>query len=280
MVYWRRYKPTVPKPVEDGIKARTRRGEFGETRIGKKWVEVLESFGKRWSNRLPRGRRYARRGQVVDYQIDKGQVTAQVQGSRKNPYKVIIKLKVFSKKSWMKIEEEISSLPLYQATFNSGKIPHQFEEYLSSLGLCLIPEKPEELTTSCSCPDIANPCKHIAAVCYLLGEAFDENPLLLLQIRGKSEKELLANLDQEADEKGEEEAGQQEPIPPDLSINRFWQPGEALSQVKTKPEPPKVDHAVLRLLGTPKFIPNTKKYRESLEKAYQIITQKSLDQSP
>ena len=84
---WRYYKPSRPREVKNGIKAKTKRGKsFGDTWWSKRWVSVLDSFG--WDNRLQRGRSYARRGQVIDLDIQRGIVISNVQGSRRKPYQL------------------------------------------------------------------------------------------------------------------------------------------------------------------------------------------------
>ncbi len=278
MGYWRNFEYTTPKPVEDGIKARTRRGKFGESRIGKRWIEVLESFGK--SNRLERGRRYARKGQVREVNIDRGQVTAEVQGSRSDPYMVSIELEPYSERTWEEVIDEISSVPLYYAAFSSGSVPEEFIEVLSHHDLALTPKQPGELNTHCSCPDSANPCKHIAAVYYLLGEAFDEDPFQLIKIRGKTREELLESLSVNVKTRKAEEPSPQTPeTPMDTDPDKFWKPGA---------EPPSIDEvnlpgqiqgepAILKLLGVPQFLPKSKKYRRSLKKAYRLVSGSDLE---
>lgn len=273
MGYWKNFEYTTPKPVEDGIKARTRRGEFGESQIGKRWIEVLESFGK--SNRLQRGRRYARKGQVREVKVDKGEVTAEVQGSRSEPYMVMIELEPYPEQSWEGIIDEISSVPLYYAAFSSGSVPEDFHEVLAGYDLSLTPKDQDELNTRCSCPDSANPCKHIAAVYYLLGETFDEDPFQLTKIRGKTREELLEALSGTGLAQDPEEPSSPPPETPlDTDPEKFWKPGPELpsanslnSNHRTQDEP-----AVLKLLGVPQFLPTSKKYRRSLEEAYRLVT--------
>lgn len=273
MEYWKNFEYTTPKPVEDGIKARTRRGEFGESQIGKRWIEVLESFGK--SNRLQRGRRYARKGQVREVNIDKGEVTAEVQGSRSEPYKVKIDLEPYPEQSWEDIINEITSVPLYYAAFSSGSVPEDFHETLASYDLSLAPKDQDELNTRCSCPDSANPCKHIAAVYYLLGETFDEDPFQLTKIRGRTREELLEALSGSGSTLDAEGPGSPPPETPlDTSPEKFWKPGPELPSTdsldlnhRTQGEP-----AILKLLGVPQFLPNSKKYRRSLGEAYRLAS--------
>jgi len=274
MGYWKNFEYTTPKPVEDGIKARTRRGDFGESQIGKRWIKVLESFGK--SNRLQRGRRYARKGQVREVNINKGEATAEVQGSRSEPYMVMIELEPYSEQSWEAIIDEISSVPLYYAAFSSGSVPEDFHEILTDYDLSLTPKNQGELNTRCSCPDSANPCKHIAAVYYLLGETFDEDPFQLTKIRGRTREELLEALSGSGSTREPEEPGSPPPETPlDTDPEKFWKPGPELPSTdslnlnhRTQGEP-----AVLKLLGVPQFLPNSKKYRRSLEEGYRLVSE-------
>lgn len=268
--YWRHFKKTTPKPVKDGIKARSRRGDFGESWVGKSWIEVLESFGR--SNRLRRGKRYARKGQVCEYKIEKGKVSAQVQGSRSEPYKVEIELDPFTQEDWKQIEEEIKSIPLYYAAFKAGKVPVDFREIMNENGFSLTPESPDDLTTRCSCPDIANPCKHIAAVYYLLGEAFDENPFLLLKIRGRTREELLKVVSSHQRKTTSPPQPQPDP-PPDTSPDKFWKPSQDMTETSSTLRQAPVQNAILKLLGPPQFLPQTKKYRRSLREAYRIASE-------
>jgi len=273
MGYWKNFEYTTPKPVEDGIKARTRRGEFGESQIGRRWIEVLESFGK--SNRLERGRRYARKGQVRELNIDKGEVTAEVQGSRSEPYKVAMELEPYSEGTWKEVIDEISSVPLYYAAFSAGSVPDDFHEVLAGYDLSLAPRDEDALNTRCSCPDSANPCKHIAAVYYLLGETFDEDPFQLTRIRGRTRKELLEALSEAGLTRDVEETSSPPPETPlDTDPEKFWKPGPELPSVddltfdhKARGEP-----AILKLLGVPLFLPSSKKYRQSLHEAYRIVS--------
>ncbi len=96
------YTPAKPKEVKDGIKLQTNR--LGNTWSSKRWIDVLSSFG--WENRLSRGRQYAKRGQVVNFDLKEGAVTAQVQGTQSQPYSVTIELKTLSQEEWDKVLEK------------------------------------------------------------------------------------------------------------------------------------------------------------------------------
>jgi len=181
--------PSVPRKVKGGIKARSKRGAFGESWWAQRWVQVLESF--HLGARLTRGRTYARKGQVTDIQIEEGRVTAQVQGSRPRPYSVSIKVKTLSGAQWKKVAGRLGKEALYAAKLLAGEIPRDIEAVFAEAGITLFPSQSRNLTTECSCPDWSNPCKHIAAVYYLLGEEFDRDPFLIFRLRGMTRDGLV-----------------------------------------------------------------------------------------
>src|SRR5659263_108254 len=175
--FWGGYTPSKPIKVEGGIKAKSKGGCIGDTWWSKRWVSVLESFG--WSNRLERGRRYARGGQVIGFKLLPGKVTASVQGSTPKPYSVLIEVKSFSEAEWEKAIEEMSEKAVFAAKLLAGEMPQNIEEAFKSAGMSLFPASSKDIKTDCSCPDSANPCKHIAAVYYILAEEFDRDPFML-----------------------------------------------------------------------------------------------------
>lgn len=192
---WRRYSyyeffpRSVPRKAKGGIKAQSKRGTFGESWWAKRWIAVLESFDI--GARLDRGRSYARRGQVLDVEVKKGRVTAKVQGSRPTPYDISIAVKTLSSADWKKLANVLSGQAVFAAKLLAGEMPQDIEKAFKDTGLSLFPEKLRDLTTECSCPDWSNPCKHIAAVYYLLGEEFDRDPFLLFKLRGMTRQELV-----------------------------------------------------------------------------------------
>jgi uncharacterized Zn finger protein len=178
-----------PRRAKGGIKSQSRRGSFGESWWARRWIEVLESFDV--GGRLGRGRSYARQGQVLSIDIHKGSVAASVQGSQRSPYKVTIDVKPLSADAWRRVARKLSQQAIFSAKLMAGEMPQEFEDVFQSARLSLFPQRAKDLTTDCSCPDWSNPCKHIAAVYYLIGEQFDKDPFLLLRLRGIERKELL-----------------------------------------------------------------------------------------
>ena len=187
---WDRYERSGPRAAEGGIKAKSRRGAIGDTWWSKRFVAVLESFGM--GTRLARGKRYARSGQVMDLQVASQQVTARVQGSRKKPYEVSLVLRAFDDDEWDAVIEVLAGEAIYAAQLLAGEMPEPIEDAFAAVGLSLFPESKSGLQTTCSCPDWANPCKHLAATLFILAERFDEDPFQILAWRGRDREALLA----------------------------------------------------------------------------------------
>lgn len=284
---WQFFPASVPRPAQGGIKARSQRGSIGSTWWGKRWIQVLEGFG--WSNRLQRGRRYARMGQVLDFRLAPGVVEAKVQGSRPAPYRVRIALRPLRDPQWEKVSARLSERSGFTAQLLAGEMPDGIEEVFSSAHVPLFPEKDEDFEADCSCPDWANPCKHIAAVHYILGEAFDRDPFLLLALRGRPKDHLLTDLRQHRSGKERVPGPPAGPPAPTLgplgpaldplpvSPTSFWGVPSGIAQLPVAIHPPKVPDAVLRRLGEPAFLRGSPKVYEALEQAYRVIGQRALD---
>lgn len=185
---WHTHYVSVPRRARGGIRARSKRGSFGEKWWSRRWVEYLENIGA--GSRLGRGRNYARLGQVLDIRISPGEVTAKVQGSRVRPYRVAIRMKILSPAQWRKVAGLVARRPLLAAKLLAGEMPPEIDDIFAEAKLALFPAGGRDLLTDCSCPDWENPCKHIAAVYYLLGEEFDRDPFLIFRLRGIERQEL------------------------------------------------------------------------------------------
>src|SRR6185295_4427864 len=229
-----------PKEARGGIKAHSRRGAFGQSWWARRWLDVLERL--ELGGRLTRGRSYARRGQVLDIKIEEGNVRASVQGSRTEPYVITIRVRPLSSAEWSKVGESLRGKARFAAKLLASEMPEDVEDAFKGTGVSLFPARRAELATECSCPDWANPCKHIAAVYYLLGEEFDRDPFLIFQLRGLSREGLVALLRAPGAESGPESkpkksrgrsspATRPEPLPADPAA--FWGGGEV-------PPPPEV----------------------------------------
>jgi len=186
------YPASRPRKVSGGIKARSKRGPIGEQWWSRRFIDVLESLGL--STRLSRGRNYARSGQVLSLGIGTGHVTAKVQGSRIKPYSVKLTVDPLTTRQWRRVEEALAARAIFRARLLAGEMPAEIEEVFADCGTPLFPHSARDLEMTCSCPDWEVPCKHLAAVCYVLAEAFDDDPFAMLAWRGKGRDDLLAAL--------------------------------------------------------------------------------------
>lgn len=249
--------PSRPRPVEGGIRARSRRGAIGESWWSQRFLGLLESFGI--GGRLDRGRTYARKGQVIALEVDPGVVTASVQGSRARPYAVRIGLRPLSEVDWRRAEDAMVARASFLAALLAGEMPEDVEEAFAACDAGLFPDRLDQLDTRCSCPDWANPCKHLAAVYFLLAEAFDDDPFLILEWRGRPRDELLRNLRALRGSVPTVEVAAAEdpwqdiesaPVPPlDERQDHFWALGETLAGLRLDPSPPRPPDATLRTLA-------------------------------
>lgn len=192
MTEGRWYPPARPRAVDNGLKARTSRGAIGQSWWSRRFLDVLESFAM--GNRLTRGRTYARKGQVISLDVVPGEVRATVQGSRAKPYRVTVGLAAFSELVWAKAEIALSEQALPSAKLLAGDMPPELEALFAEAGVPLFPGGINELDQRCTCPDREVPCKHLAATFYLLAEAFDDDPFLILRWRGRGREALLGRL--------------------------------------------------------------------------------------
>jgi len=190
---WTDWPPVSrPRRVEGGIKARSKRGAIGERWWSRRFIAVLESYGM--SGRLARGRSYARAGQVLDFELSQGKVTARVQGSRIRPYQVRVGVLPLTTAQWRTVEGRLAGQALFRAKLLAGEMPREIEEVFAECGTPLFPRSQGDLDMRCSCPDWEVPCKHLAAVCYVLAEEFDRDPFAMLAWRGRGREELLTAL--------------------------------------------------------------------------------------
>lgn len=286
--YWGYYKPAKPKEVKDGIKAKSKRGAIGETWWSKRWIDVLESFDM--GARLSRGRSYARKGQVIAIDVQKGIVTAEVQGTRAKPYAVKIQLNTISDAEWDRVADAMASKAIFAAKLLSGEMPLDVEDAFTEAGVSLFPKSRKELKTACSCPDWANPCKHIAAVYYLLAERFDEDPFLIFKLRGRRKEEIMDALHEKrafTAAKEESEAVVEHAVsvtaenakPLAECLDSFWQAGAALDSFSVNPVRPEVEHAILRRLGNAPFYVGKVNIASLLSKAYEVSCSAALQKA-
>jgi uncharacterized Zn finger protein len=266
------FERSIPRATKGGIKAQSKRGTFGESWWARRWITVLESFDI--GARLGRGRSYARRGQVLSIEIDKGKVTARVQGSRPQPYDVKLEIKTLQAADWQKLAKALSREAIFSAKLLAGEMPQDIEKAFKEAELSLFPEKLKDLKTACSCPDWSNPCKHIAAVYYLLGEEFDRDPFLIFKLRGMNREDLVAMLKKPGKKTTLRQAKpKQEPLHEDeealtSDISKFWN-GEAISDdIFGEVRIPPIPAALPKRLGSFPFWRGEERFLDTMESIY------------
>ena len=171
----------------------TGRRTFAGTWWGKAWIEALESRARLDPNRLPRGRTYARHDHVLDMTVEPGMLRAVVAGRRPTPYRVTVRIRTFDGAEWERLLGAIASKAAHAAALLDGDLEPGIVADAAAAGVELFPTA-GELVPRCSCPDWADPCKHSAAVCYLMADRLDADPFNLLLLRGKGREEVLASL--------------------------------------------------------------------------------------
>jgi uncharacterized Zn finger protein len=283
--YWSYYERSEPKAVKNGLKAKSKRGTIGETWWSRRWVAVLESFNL--GARLTRGRSYARKGQVMSISVTAGSVRAKVQGTYPQPYDVIIELKPLDGADWEKAVRAMAAKAVFSARLLCGEMPQNIEEAFSHSGVSLFPQKKSDLKTDCSCPDWSNPCKHIAAVYYLLAEEFDRDPFLIFKLRGKERDELMQELRAMRCEGSQAESEDMAAVsrdPEDIRplqecLDCFWESGTALQSLEIRPRRPEVEYAILKQLGDSPFSVGKSNLRLLLQEIYSLAGENALNRA-
>lgn len=218
-----------------------------------RWIDVLESFG--WVRRLARARNYAREGNVLKIEFRGAKVSALVQGTAPEPYKVSLSLDPFDDEQWQYVIESMSERAIFSAKLLAGEMPQSIEEVFTANGLSLFPLTKFDIHSKCSCPDPANPCKHIGAVYYLLGDRFSEDPFVLFQLRGRTKEQIITALRQKRSAQNEpstdrtlsEATSSADSYP--INLQDFWMYDSQLESSLVVIAPPPSSETVLDVLG-------------------------------
>jgi uncharacterized Zn finger protein len=159
---------------------------------GARWLDAVSAFSP--AKQMERGRVMAKSGKVLSLQVDQGFVAADVQGSRSRPYKVEIGLPMFSRKQWQRVTDALLKKAFYAAKLLSGDMPRDLEQIFSDTGAALLPASAADISSDCSCFEMDEPCKHIAATYVALAQEIESNPFLLLEMRGLTRAQLLTEI--------------------------------------------------------------------------------------
>ena len=289
MSWWYDNQQTRPRDVKGGIKARSKRGTIGKSWWAQRWTQALKQIMD--SGRLSRGRSYARRGHVINIDEEGTVIRSRVQGSRKSPYKVTIQVEPLSDENWERVLDVLADQAIFTAQLLAGEMPIDIEDVFSAVNVNLFPVSGRELDTNCSCPDWSNPCKHIAAVYFLLGEAFDDDPFMLFRLRGRTQEQILKALrarratfeddDIEPDHHAYRFASltgtETSPAPLPEAPLIFWEMGLSLDDFQIHPTAPRLQLSLLQRLGNPSFVPQKMDLYAALGPAYQEVTKCAQD---
>jgi uncharacterized Zn finger protein len=268
-----------------------------------RWLELLDSY--RFKKRLERGRNYAREGNVLSIEFFGNQVSAKVQGSETEPYRVALALEPFndenreralkmmsqpplSNEDWDCVINTLSEKAIFSASLLAGEMPEDIEQVFTGNGLSLFPFSLNDVRSRCSCPDKANPCKHIAAVYYQLADRFSEDPFIIFQLRGRSKQQILDSLREKRQQqtstlptetitfnKLEDSAPKTQTT--NLDLQQFWQYDEPLESSLVAIAPSLDNKNILNLLGTiPLPAADAEAVEQYLTLVYQTASQNAI----
>lgn len=227
------------------------------------WLDLINSY--RFKKRLERGWKYAREGKVLSIEFEGQMVKARVQGTEPEPYQVSLWMDTFSDEDWEYVVKNMAEQAIFSAQLLAGEMPKNIEDVFTAAGLRLFPFSLSDIKSRCSCPDKANPCKHISAVYYLLGDRFSEDPFVLFQLRGRSKEQIIAELrklrssevEENSNNEREEKENHYQINKYPLEIAHFWEYKQQLEPSLVVIAPPASSETVLDILGTIPVEPST-----------------------
>lgn len=192
MVWEGYYTDSSSQDITGGIKSLRRGGGFNKNWWAERWFNIFENF--HIGRALTEGKRYAQEGRVSELDVEMGIVTAQVQETPTNSHYVSLEIPLIPENQWEDLKDLLSEHAVYGASLLAGRMPPQIENCFEKVGATLLPENPEKFQTHCSCSESNDPCQHITAVYYLLGEQFDRDPFLMFKLRGADRDRFLSGI--------------------------------------------------------------------------------------
>jgi len=269
----------------NGNRAYHQNGDFAKSWWAGRWLRALARLVD--PARLARGRAYAREGQILGVHVQVGVVLAHVQGAKSQPYNVRLEIKTFSEAEWELAIKAMASQAIYAAQLLNGEMPQSIEESFNSVGVSLFPASVGELKMACTCPDMATPCKHMAAVLLRLGELLDDDPFTLFAIRGRTKEQIITALRETRADlsvgpvlRGNPSTAIRPISSPDRPLEErlhdFWEMGEEIQDLRIQVAPPQVEMELLKILGDPAFAEDDS-LQERLIQVYRTVSQRALD---
>ena len=244
-----------PRRVRNGIKLRGSDGPHPRSWLAERWLELGDRLVS--ADHLLQGREYARAGQTISLQIGPGRIDAEIQGRAAQPYTTGLRIPVLDDQQWRRVIDAMADEAVYAAKLLAGELPPAVAALFASLDLELLPPI-ESVEVECNCPH-NGPCKHAAAIWYLLTERVDDAPLLIFTLRGLPSDELVERLVRaRAIQSHGQAAAHADPmvveaqlaVPPlEQCLDTFWRPGPQLAELQHMPPPQHAPHALLRRLG-------------------------------
>jgi uncharacterized Zn finger protein len=252
------------------------------------WLDLLARY--RFKKRLERAREYARQGNVLSIEFKGPKVIARVRGKEQPEYSVSLWLDAFSDEQWLYVIETMAQQAIFSAKLLAGEMPQNIEDVFTANGISLFPFSLSEIHSKCSCPDPANPCKHIGAVYYLLGDRFSDDPFVLFQLRGRTKEQIIAALRQlrsMADQEEIQSPASSSSARPILNLESFWQYDQPLEPSLVVIAPPPTSETVLDTLGAVPLSPEltgsaaltpvmTQAVMDHLKTIYQALSQQAI----
>ncbi|NET25526.1 SWIM zinc finger family protein [Okeania sp. SIO1I7] len=248
------------------------------------WIDLLNSY--RFKKRLERARNYARQGNVLSLEFRDKEIISQVQGTAPEPYKQSLWLDTFSDEDWNYVIETMSQRAIFTAKLLAGEMPQNIEEVFAANGLRLFPFTLDDIHAKCDCPDKARVCKHIAAVYYILGDRFSDDPFLLFQLRGRTKEKILEVLRQKRGQSEEENSTIKEKITREkkptsatqkyTNFEQFWEYKQQLDSSLVVITPPPSNETVLDVLGPLPLSTSADTIEDYFQKIYQNISQQAV----
>ncbi|MBD3883567.1 SWIM zinc finger family protein [Phormidium tenue FACHB-886] len=273
---------------------------FTRTWWGDRFIAALESFTD--AGRLGRGRSYARGGKVLNFDIQGNQITARVKGSvnpyfgvyKEPTYHISIEMDSIPRAKWTKAIQALASKASMVSKLMLNEVPNDIETVFDQLNLSLLPKSRKDFTTSCSCPDYSNPCKHIAGVYYLVAAQLDQDPFLLFELRGLSRADLQVELKQSPLGQALSSELEAKPIVPEPAtalytrpqphpvaqppLKEFWQGKRRLPQSIEPATSSGVSAILIKKQGDfPAFWHKDGSFIETMEELYQRVKRKNND---
>ncbi|MEQ8975927.1 MAG: SWIM zinc finger family protein [Coleofasciculus sp. C1-SOL-03] len=266
-----------------------------------RWIDLLNSY--RFKKRLERARKYAKEGNVLSIEFEGPQVLARVQGTEPEPYQVSLSIDPFTEEDWGYVVETMAQEAIYSAQLLAGEMPENIEKVFTANGLSLFPFTLGDIHSKCSCPDPKNPCKHIGAIYYQLGDRFSEDPFVLFQLRGRTKSQILddlrrlrstAGVEPKSEAKAEVESQstpstatssrledkqekQREPaVDSPIKLEQFWQYEEPLDPSLVVITPPPDNRTVLDVLGTIPLAAADSRVMQYFREVYQLVSQQAM----